>query len=101
MDEAKAIQVIETTLTRRGAGFRDDPVRVVTQYWSLDGILLAEKDPFIGPTPGEIVEAVAKAIYDAMPYDGDTSKPVWVPHGNSDKQHEARHRAKAALNLLG
>lgn len=46
MDEAKVIQVIKTTLTRRGSGKNDtDPIRIVTQYWSLDGELLAEVDP--------------------------------------------------------
>lgn len=44
MDQARLIEVIETTLTRRGNG-KDDPIRVVTQYWSKDGRLLAENDP--------------------------------------------------------
>lgn len=44
MDTCKVIQVIETTLTRRGNGV-DEPIRVITQYWSLDGKLLAEVDP--------------------------------------------------------
>lgn len=43
-DEARVIQVIETKALR-GAGTPDDLVRVVTQYWSLDGELLAESDP--------------------------------------------------------
>ncbi len=29
----------------RGLGQMGDPVRVVTQYWSLQGELLAESDP--------------------------------------------------------
>lgn len=43
MNTARVIQVIETTLSRRGFG-RDasDPIRYVRQYWSLDGKLLAE-----------------------------------------------------------
>ena len=46
MDNAKLITVIVTTLTRRGTGkTSDSPIRVVTQYWSLDGALLAEVDP--------------------------------------------------------
>ena len=45
MDVARVIQVIETTIERRGAGVQDDPVRVITQYWTLDGVLLAEVDP--------------------------------------------------------
>jgi hypothetical protein len=45
MDTAKVIQVIETTLLRRGDGTKRNPVRVITQYWSLDGKLLVENDP--------------------------------------------------------
>ena len=46
MDTVRIIRVIETTLTRRGSGKSEaDPMRVVTQYWSLEGKLLAEHDP--------------------------------------------------------
>lgn len=41
---AKVIQVIRTTATR-GKGNENDPCRIVTQYWSLDGKMLAENDP--------------------------------------------------------
>jgi hypothetical protein len=45
MNYARQIQVIETRLTRRGSGKSfDDPVRVIKQYWSLEGELLAEVD---------------------------------------------------------
>jgi hypothetical protein len=44
MDNAELIQVIRTTLLRRGDG-KDDPIRIITQYWSVDGELLAEVDP--------------------------------------------------------
>ena len=100
MDTARVIQVIETTLTKRGTGnTRRDPIRVVTQYWSLDGILLVESDPFSGAVLREdYVEDVARAIYEAMPCDiGE--KPSWVAGGNSHKQSEARQRARTALNL--
>lgn len=41
---AKLIQVIETE-DRRGAGLdEDDPVRLVKQFWSSDGVLLMERD---------------------------------------------------------
>lgn len=43
IDHARVIQVVETTLTRRGDG-KNDPIRVVTQYWTLDGEMLAEVD---------------------------------------------------------
>lgn len=41
---AKVIQVIEVEITR-GNGVEGDVMRGVTQYWSLDGTLLAENDP--------------------------------------------------------
>lgn len=41
---AKVIQVIETA-TLRGHGVIHDRYRQVTEYWSLDGTLLAEVDP--------------------------------------------------------
>lgn len=43
-DCARLIEVIETTIARRGNG-KDDPIRIITQYWTLDGALLAEVDP--------------------------------------------------------
>lgn len=44
-DYARVIQVIETTLERRGKGTTEDPLRIVRQYYSLEGELLAEDDP--------------------------------------------------------
>ena len=46
-DTARILQVIETTLLRRGTGAPRNPIRIITQYWSLDGQLLAEVDPFL------------------------------------------------------
>jgi len=43
VDSARVIQVIETK-TARGSGTPDDPVRQVTEYWSLDGEKLAKND---------------------------------------------------------
>lgn len=40
---ARVIQVIETK-ANRGFGIKGDPVREVTQYWDLDGNLLASTD---------------------------------------------------------
>lgn len=42
-DSAKVIQVIETK-SARGAGTDEQPSRIVTQYWTLDGKFLAEFD---------------------------------------------------------
>lgn len=41
---ASVIQVIEITFDR-GSGLKGDPNRIVKQYRSLDGELLAETDP--------------------------------------------------------
>jgi hypothetical protein len=45
---AKVIQVIEAE-DRRGNGMPDNPWRMVKQYFSLDGELLAEFDPCPAP----------------------------------------------------
>ncbi len=45
-ESVKLIPVIETKCTR-GAGTSANPIRLVTQYWSLDGKLLAENDSFM------------------------------------------------------
>jgi len=50
MDSARVVQLIETTILRRGDGLENDPVRIVTQYWTFDGQLVAEDDP-CGPQP--------------------------------------------------
>lgn len=39
------IPVIRTSLTVRGKGTQEDPMRRITQYWSCEGELLAEQDP--------------------------------------------------------
>lgn len=43
---AKVIQVIEVKIFR-GKGTEQDMHRIVTQYWSLEGELLAEFDPVL------------------------------------------------------
>ena len=44
--ECQVIQVIRTRLLRRGDGKSEaNPVRIITQYWTLDGKLLWEEDP--------------------------------------------------------
>lgn len=50
----KLIQVIECMEARRGDG-KDErsPVRVVTQYFTTDGVLLAEVDPCAETIPVE------------------------------------------------
>ena len=41
---ARMVQVIEIQAAR-GKGTEGDPVRLVYQYWSKEGVLLAENDP--------------------------------------------------------
>lgn len=40
-DSAELVEVIKTTALK-GKGTEDDPAYIVTQYWDLDGKLLAE-----------------------------------------------------------
>lgn len=42
-EKACIIPVIKT-VARRGSDTKENPLRYVTQYWSLDGELLAEKE---------------------------------------------------------
>lgn len=63
-DTARVIQVIETTIERRGAGdHARSPIRIITQYWSLDGNLLAEVDPCAEVVPIE-AETCERASYE-------------------------------------
>lgn len=43
-DSAQVIQIIETRALR-GSGTKEDPHRIITQYWNFEGMLLAENDP--------------------------------------------------------
>jgi hypothetical protein len=43
--QAEVLQVIRTTLELRGSGTKESPMRRITQYWTLNGELLAEVDP--------------------------------------------------------
>jgi len=42
--DVEIINVIKTRLTERGEGTKKDPIRIIEQYWSMDGDLLWEKD---------------------------------------------------------
>ena len=44
MDEVIVIQLIKTTLLRRGKGIEGDPVRIIEQYWDFEGNLVFEYD---------------------------------------------------------
>lgn len=54
---ARVIQVIEIKADR-GLGTKQDPVRGVTQYWGLDGKLLAEVDTIDRLKMGDIEESI-------------------------------------------
>jgi hypothetical protein len=47
-DSARMVTLIETKLKRIGDG-KSEPVRIVTQYWTLDGRLICEVDPVSFP----------------------------------------------------
>jgi hypothetical protein len=57
MKDLEVIQVIKTTLLRRGSGKdASSPIRCVTQFWSMDGDLLWEVDPHPVPDgPSETI----------------------------------------------
>lgn len=46
VDSARVIPVI-VTKSARGSGVEDQPTRIITEYWSLDGKKLAENDPYL------------------------------------------------------
>jgi hypothetical protein len=82
----EVIRVVRTELDLRGDGTRDSPSRRVTQYWSLDGMLLAEVDPCTPAKPKAkrppLVPTVTRIVarhYGVTPRDllGDSrSEPV-------------------------
>lgn len=49
MGKAEVIQVIRTSLLRRGDGTKNSPIRIITQYWDFEGNLLWENDPHPEP----------------------------------------------------
>lgn len=44
METVKVMSVIETRLLKRGTGISADPIRIVTQYWDMNGNLIFEID---------------------------------------------------------
>ena len=44
MDTVEIVKLIKTTLLTRGDGTKDNPIRIITQYWKYDeiGILKLE-----------------------------------------------------------
>ncbi len=67
-DTPRLIQVIEVSLERRGKGTAEDPVRRVRQYYSTDGVLLAEHDPFLAEQKSlgpNAIDQIKRVINDA------------------------------------
>lgn len=54
MDTCKAIQVIESTIQRRGEGIVSDPIRVIREYFLFDGTKIAEVDPVYQNSDGTV-----------------------------------------------
>ena len=74
LEEARIVSVIETTLTHRGDGV-STPVRIIRQYWSPSGELLAEKDPC--PDHEREIKVLLDAILWALGEKGDfPSRPA-------------------------
>ena len=47
MDKVKLMEVIYCTKKRAGRGIEHDPIREVTEIYSTDGILIADRDVYI------------------------------------------------------
>jgi len=94
---AAVIPVIKTTLTRKGDG-ESTPVRIITQYWSPDGKLLAELDPV--PDHEREIKILQDAILWALGEKGEfPSRPVGLgaKSGAYWWRNELRRRACGLL----
>lgn len=49
MADVEVIQVIRTRILRRGDGTPENPIRRIDQFWTFEGQLLAEDDPWKRP----------------------------------------------------
>jgi hypothetical protein len=63
MGNLEIVKIIVTTLKTKGDGTENDPVRRVTQWWSMDGNLLLEADAF-APSPSFIYHG---KVYKVVP----------------------------------
>lgn len=45
--KSRSVQLVEVieVKTSAGKGTENDPIRIITEYWSKDGVLLAVNDP--------------------------------------------------------
>lgn len=71
--DVEVVQVIRTNLLRRGDG-KASPLRIITQYWSMEGDLLWEYDP-----------AKERAAFNAvLASNGIEPLPDPIPPSNND-----------------
>jgi len=61
-DSAQLVNVIKTE-SLRGKGTGDDPCRMVIQYWSTEGELLAEKDTWEEEISNKQVQDINHIIF--------------------------------------
>ena len=87
MSICRVIQVIQTTLEKRGDGSTENPQRNVTQYYSIDGKLLAEIDPKQNTAPTnrdwtKITESIygidGKLLAEVDPQQNNIKKIDWI-----------------------
>ena len=74
---AELIEVIRTELLRKGRGIEESPVRIITQFWTKDGELLAEVDPWTDKEHIERAEEIRRAVTQAAEVEfQDASEPA-------------------------
>ena len=59
IEKAQLVEVIKIELDK-GEGTEESPLWSVTQYWSLDGEMLVEKDDYLKPQTEENLLKIAK-----------------------------------------
>lgn len=65
------IQLIQTTLTRRGSGLDPtSPVRIITEYWTHAGVKVCEVDPAATQITPEALEAIRNNLCTCIEGDG-------------------------------
>lgn len=60
MKQVEILQVIKTHLLRRGKGTDLDPIRIVTQFWDMEGNLIFEVDDYLNQIKSELKEESEK-----------------------------------------
>lgn len=76
MSDVRIIQVIRTRLLTRGRGEGGDPVRIIEQYWDMDGKLLFEFDTWNGEVYAPIAE---RSVTGVSPWVEIPNPPGWNP----------------------